>query len=623
MCGITGILYPAGAYPEERRSVIEAMANEMTHRGPDELSVVVESRVAFGFRRLSIVDVQHGHQPFYNADNTVMLICNGEIFNYRALREELQAKGHRFKTSCDVEVIVHLYEEYGAGFLNRLNGQFAFAIFDSRNNSLFLARDHFGICPLFYTQTNGLFIFASEIKAILKHPLIKREVNAACLDQVFTFPGPVSPVTLFRNIESLAPGHYMLVQDGQVNNSQYWDLVYPEDNGTAPEPESYYLEKLEALLLQSVRYRLNAEVPVGFYLSGGLDSSLIGALMKAVTPGVEYPAFSIGFPTDSEMNESIYQQQLISHLNAKGTTLMFDSRCVEQRMKQAVWAAECALKESYNTCSLALSGSVKQKGVKVILSGEGADELFGGYIGYRFDRQRANGSGLQDVEELLEEECRNKLWGDPDFFYEKNYFEFTGLKRSLYSGAMREHFRDFDAIENLAFNKTRIRNRHVLHKRSYIDFKLRLSDHLIADHCDRVTYANSVEGRYPFLDIDLVEFAKTIPPDMKLNGLVEKYILKKLAAKYIPHTIINRQKFGFIAPGSPSLLRSNTEWINDMLSYSQIRRQGYFDPEVVEFLKKRYREEGFRLNLPYESDLLIVVLTFNIFLELFNMPSFS
>ena len=622
MCGITGI-YDAKQRQPIDKSLLVTMANELTHRGPDELSCFIHERIGFGFRRLSIVDVLHGHQPFYNADESVVVICNGEVYNYRELRAELEGKGYRFKTNCDIEVIVHLYTEYGTSFVSRLNGQFAFAIFDKRDNSLFLARDHFGICPLFYTHFDGLFIFASEIKAILKHPLVKRVVNLEGLDQLFTFPGVVSPVTLFKDIHSLAPGHGMIVKGDQVNIFEYWDLDYPEESDLAVKSESFYAEQLEELLLKSVKYRLNADVPIGFYLSGGLDSSLVGALMKALTPDVDYPSFSIGFPADVEMNERKYQQIMINHLKGTNHEIMFDSAEVEKRLKQAVWASEGALKESYNTCSLALSEAVNKKGIKVILSGEGADEFFGGYIGYRFDKQRAGGNGVKDLEEQFEDEYRNRLWGDSDFFYEKNYYEFSGLKSDLYAAQLRGKFKNFDATKNLLFNKERIRNRHILHKRSYVDLKLRLSDHLIADHCDRVTNANSVEGRFPFLDINLVEFIKTIPPDIKLNGLVEKYILKKVAAKYIPESIINRQKFGFIAPGSPSLLTQNVEWINDLLSYDRIKKQGYFDPDVVESLKKQYSTKGFRLNLPYDSDFLIVILTFNIFLELFDMPDMS
>lgn len=610
-------------YSGEEESTIRAMANAMEHRGPDEFSCNIDGRISLGFRRLSIVDVHNGHQPFYSMDGSVMLICNGEIYNYKELREELRAKGYRFCTNCDVEVIVHLYCEYGTGFLPRLNGQFAFVIYDKRDESLFLARDHFGICPLFYTSVEDRLIFASEIKAIIKHPLVKREVNLQGLDQVFTFPGPVSPVTVFRNILSMPPGHCLVIRDGVQSLSQFWDLVYPEAGELTVKDEAFYMEGLESLLLQSVRYRLNADVPIGFYLSGGLDSSLIGALMKAVTPDVNYTSFSIGFPFDSDMNERRYQQQMIQHLGLENVEIAFGSGEVEQGLKQAVWASECPLKETYNSCSLALSRSVRDKGLKVILSGEGADELFGGYVGYRFDKQRSVHSGVKDLEQQLEDDCRNRLWGDHDFFYEKNYHEFSSLRHDLYAPGVREKFNGFNAVEKLVFNKERIRNRHVFHQRSYVDMKLRLADHLIADHCDRVAYSNSVEGRYPFLDVGLVEFVKNIPPDIKLNGLVEKYILKKVARKYVPDTIIDRQKFGFVAPGSPAILKKNIEWVEDLLSYERIKRQGYFDPDVVEHLKRTYRKEGFVLHLPFDSDLLIVILTFNIFLELFGMPDHS
>jgi asparagine synthase (glutamine-hydrolysing) len=619
MCGITGVLsFSKGSTINEQ--IITAMSNEMKHRGPDEFSCFIDGDIAFGFRRLSIIDLANGHQPFFSNDNSLVLICNGEIYNYLELREELEGKGYRFLTNCDVEVLVHLYHEYGRNFLHRLNGQFAFAIYDKRDNSLFLARDHFGICPLFYTSTDNAFIFASEIKVILKHPGVKRYVNMRGLDQVFTFPGLVSPETMFRDVLSVPPGNYVTVKDGGVEITEYWDLIYPEDAAEKAMTEDCCMEKLEDLLLKAVKYRLNADVPIGFYLSGGLDSSLIGAIMKKLTPEVDYTSFSISFPSDNDMNEMHYQQQVIKHLGLKNVLIQFDSSEVEKRLKQAVWSAESPLKETYNTCSLALSESVNRNGLKVILSGEGADEFFGGYVGYRFDKQRKEQQHIKEIEEQFEDNYRKKMWGDENFFYEKNYYEFNSIRKTVYSQAVKERFREFSATEKLAFNKERINGRHILHKRSYVDLKLRLSDHLIADHCDRVTYANAVEGRFPFLDINLVEFIKTIPPGIKLKGLVEKYILRKLAGKYLPDAIVNRQKFGFVAPGSPPLVKKNIEWINDLLSYDRIRRQGYFDAGVIEAMKKQYGTEGFRLNLPFDSDLLIVVLTFNIFLEMFQMP---
>src|SRR5690606_20749375 len=253
-----------------------------------------------------------------------------------------------------------------------------------------------------------------------------------------------------------------------------------------------------------------------------------------------------------------------------------------------------------NTCSLALSKKVRENDIKVILSGEGADEIFGGYVGYKFDESRKNSKNIKDITDFLECDVRSKLRGDAEFFYEKNYYEFQETTRALYSDSVNDRYNDFKCLTSLAIDKEKLRNRHILHKRSYADFKLRLSDHLIADHCDRATYANSVEGRYPFLDINLIEFVKLIPPHLKLNGLVDKYILKECSKKYIPEIIWSRQKFGFVAPGSPQLLRNNTEWVNDLLSYERIKKQGYFNADTVENLKRLYKSENFKLNLPFD-----------------------
>ncbi|MGO4294291.1 asparagine synthase (glutamine-hydrolyzing) [Chitinophaga sp. RAB17] len=624
MCGITGV-YNIGAPRQVERNVLQGMTDALAHRGPDDAVILTDDRFGFGMRRLSIIDVANGKQPFYSEDGAVVLICNGEIFNYRELRDELQQKGYRFTTLCDVEVIVHLYAEYKREFLHKLNGQFAFAIFDKRDNSLFLVRDQFGICPLFYGIFNNTLIFGSEIKAILAHPLAVKQVNLTGLDQVFSFPGMVSPVTMFKGIECLPPGHSLHIRNEAIQVKKYWDLDYPEEAHLyESHSEQHYVEQLEELLFQSVKLRLQADVPVGFYLSGGLDSSLIGAIMKKINPDISYHSFSIMFPelSDKQIDERRFQRMMSERLNSIHHEIPFNYMDIEKGLREAVFFAESPLKETYNTCSLQLSKSVNRNGIKVILSGEGADEFFGGYVGYRFDKQRINGGEVKGLEELLEEQIRQELYGEPDFFYELNQHELKESKQMLYSQRVNTAYADFDCLTKTVIDKTRIANRHVFHKRSYLDLKLRLSDHLIADHCDRVAYANSVEGRYPFLDINVVDFVRTIPPDVKMKDLVEKYILKRMAGKYLPEAIIDRQKFGFVAPGSPQLLQGNIEWIQDMLSYERIKRQGYFDADVVERLKKIYGKPGFRLNLPYESDLLIVVLTFNIFLDVFNMPDY-
>jgi asparagine synthase (glutamine-hydrolysing) len=258
--------------------------------------------------------------------------------------------------------------------------------------------------------------------------------------------------------------------------------------------------------------------------------------------------------------------------------------------------------------------------VKVILTGEGADELFAGYVGYRFDSLRSGSANSIDPDEAFEAEERQKLWGNRDFFYEKDYYALRSLKADLYGPAAVAQMAKFDPASGPLVNKARLRGRHVVHQRSYVDFKLRLSDHLLADHGDRVAYANSIEARYPFLDIRIVDFARRLPPALKLNDLVEKYIVRQVAHRYLPGAIAAREKFHFVAPGSPALLSQNIEWINDLLSFEKIKRQGYFNPHTVERLKQLYVKPGFKLNLPFDSDLLMIVLTFGIFLDLFGMP---
>jgi len=622
MCGIVGYFDLRG---EGRvvESIVRRMAEALIHRGPDSHGYFVDENAALGTRRLSIIDLATGDQPVFNEDRSLVLTCNGEIFNYRELRSSLEKKGHTFRSQTDIEVLVHLYEDDGVEFLNKLNAQFGLAIYDRVKRTLFLARDQFAICPLFYTVVDGFLIYASEIKAILAHPLVPREVNLTGLDQVLSLPGAISPQTLFRNIHSLPSGHYLTVKDGQVAVREYWDLQYPLlGEGSDGNPEQHYADRLRDLLEQSVRLRLQADVPVGFFLSGGLDSSLIAAMIQRVSPDVQRHSFSISF-SDQRICESQYQRLMSESVGSIHHEIPFNDADIAVRLSEAVYHSECPLKETYNTASLALSKETKQNGVTVVLNGEGSDELFAGYVGYRFDKRRPEGVKSQDLDTLLGNEIRAKLWGDEDLFYEKDDYSFREVKQALYSSQVSEQFSEFDCVNFPVINKERLRGRHPVHKRSYLDFKLRLGHHLIADHGDRMTMANSIEARYPFLDRDLVEFCTQIPPDLKLNGFNEKYILKRAAENLIPRQIVDREKFGFVAPGSPALLQQKIEWVEDLLSYDLIKRQGYFNPDTVEYLKRKYSKPGFQLNLTLEDDLLIVVLTFGLFLKLFELPNLN
>ena len=622
MCGIVGYLDLRDEGRIDRQRLVR-MADTIAYRGPDASGYFVGDNVGFGFRRLSIIDLHGGNQPIYNEDGSIVVICNGEIFNYLELKAELIRKGHSFATNSDVEVLVHLYEEEGSSFINRLNGQFAFAIYDRNKDVLFLARDHFGINPLLYTVADGLFIFGSEIKAVLAHPSVKREIDLTGLDQALSFPGLISPRTMVRGVNSLKSGHCITVRNGEVSVAEYWDLNYPKAGELAyDKPDHYYIDGLAELFFQSVKLRLQSDVPVGFYLSGGLDSSLIAAAIKRVSHNGRRHSFSIGF-ANKDLCETEYQRLMARHVNSAHHEIMFDESEILQRLSSMIFHCECPVKETYNTCSMALSNAAKSAGIKVVLTGEGADEWFAGYVGYRFDALRGEQTRNVEPAFILEEEARERIWGDRNILYEVNLTSLRSQNTELYSTRVNECFDEFHCLNHEVVNRERLAGRHPLHQRSYLDFKLRLSDHLLSEHGDRMALANSVEARYPFLDKDLVEFAVTMPVDLKLRGYDEKYALKQIAEKLIPRKVIEREKFGFHAPGSPYLLRQNDEWINDLLSYGRIKRQGYFNPDAVESLKTRYSQRGFTLNFPFESDFLNVVLTHGIFLDLFEMPSLN
>lgn len=615
MCGISGFVKFDKRVSEEEKRIIEKMNKTLFHRGPDEQDTMVFDNVALGFSRLSIIGLENGMQPLYNEDESVVLICNGEIFNYVELRKELTSKGHTFKTRSDIEVIIHLYEDMGMELLNKLNGQFAFSIYDKKKEMLYCARDHMGICPFYYTKVDNTFIYASEIKAILEHPKVKREVDTVGLDQVFTFPGLISPRTMFKNINSLENGHYLAIDDnGQISKHEYWDLVYPEgevmQNGKS---EEHYINQLEELFENSTRIRLRADVPMGLYLSGGLDSSMITMKVNELEPDMRKEAFSIDF-VESEISESPYQTLVANRSNSSLNKKTFYYQDISKRLKDVIYHCECPLKETYNTASLSLSASTRSKGIKSILSGEGSDELFAGYVGYRFDKMRAMDL-VQNHASEEEERLRKKIWGDESMFYESSFSELEQVKRGLYSSNLNDVFEEVNCLNHHVIDKEKLKNRDVISKRSYIDYKVRLVDHLVSDHGDRMALANSVEVRFPFLDKDLVEYSTQVPASLKLKDFTEKYILKEMASRFVPKEVVEREKFGFVAPGSPYLLQNNVEYINDILSYDQIKRQGYFNPDKIEELKNMYKQDGFTLNIPFESDLLITVITFGMLLE--------
>ncbi|AMV71108.1 asparagine synthase (glutamine-hydrolyzing) [Desulfuromonas carbonis] len=615
MCGITG--YFALDFATDCRDaavILPRMAAALVHRGPDGEGYFTGPEVCFGFRRLAIVDLEGGGQPHFNEDGSLVSICNGEIYNEPELRAELLARGHTFRSRSDVEVLVHLYEEYGDNLVDHLRGQFAFALYDRRARRFLAARDQIGICPFYYAIHQGQLLFASEIKALLQYPGFRPAIDPAGLDQILTFPGLASPQTMFQGVKSLPAGQLLRVASGRLEVQEYWDLDYPLAAEPAPSRDPALLcEELLATLTRAVERRLRADVPVGFYLSGGLDSSLVARLIQRLRPADHWDCFSIGF-AQAEIDEQAFQELALSGMDARRHLTVFDWQGIASRLPQVIRAAETPLKESYNTCSLALSAMVRDQGYKVVLSGEGADELFGGYVGYRLDRLRRP-APFPTPEQLLEGETRQRLWGDADFYYERDYHAFRELKGALYAPALAAALDTFESTGNPVLNRERLRGRDPFHQRSYIDFKLRIADHLLADHGDRVAMAHSVEGRYPFLDLDLIELVRGIQPRLMIAQGVEKALLKQTATDIVPPAIVNREKFAFVAPGSDYLLRHDRQFVLDYLSFERVKRENYFNPETVERLKEMALEEGFSLNQTFDNDLLMVVLTFSLFLE--------
>jgi asparagine synthase (glutamine-hydrolysing) len=614
MCGICGI-FDLKDNNRIDKNVLEKMNHKLSHRGPDGTAYYLDNTIGLGFSRLSIIDLIDGMQPMINEDKSLVLVCNGEIFNYRELKKDLEFRGHRFKTNCDVEVILHLYEEYGENFLKKLNGQFSFVLYNTKKKELLCARDHAGILPFYYTQVNGLFIFASEIKAILEHPYVMREVDLTGLDQVMSFPGIISPRTMFRNIYSLECGQLCLIKDGIKTIKQYWDLEYYEEEDKG---EKYYQETLEELLQDSIRLRLQADVPVGYYVSGGLDSSIIVSQGKKLEEQKTIQTYSVDF-LDNSISEGFYQEKMAKYVKSEHNRILVTNQDIIKYLEQVIYHSECPLKETFNVASFLLSQTVRSKGTKVILTGEGADELFGGYSEYVYDLFR----NKQITEsEIKESNIRKQLFGDETFFYEKNYASFTDVKKLFYSNALREEFANFDAYRNFVINKDRVDKLSHFNKRSYIDMKLRLSDHLLSEHGDRMAYANSVEARYPFLDKRVIEFSNRIPYRYKLKVYERKAILKDIYKNKIPEEIRRRPKFAFIAPGGSTIFKKDYEYIQDMISEERIRQQGFFNPKIVNKIRKSFLN-GNQVSIPYAGHIMMVILTFSIFTEVFHIKNFN
>lgn len=611
MCGICGMFNQANpARPD--RAVVENMLRAIRHRGPDGSRTLALDNVALGFNRLSFLDLEGGMQPIQNEDGTVSMICNGEVFNFAGLRRELEEKGHVFRTKTDVEVIVHLYEEEGPDFPKRLNGQFAIALYDDREKKLLLVRDQIGICPLFYTVYDGRVLFASEIKAILEYPGVPRKLNMKAVDQLMNFPGVVAPTTFFEGISALRGGHLLEITASGIRDVEFWDLRYPVEEG--PDlGEEYYAQTLREKLKEAIARRLVADVPIGFYISGGLDSSIVACYIGKFMLNSCY-SFSAEIGS-GELDESRFQQMVKECVGSTHYSTKVNEAELWENLSRVIYHAESAVKESYDVAAYLLSGLVRQSPAKAVLTGQGSDEFFCGYVGYMMDLFRNMQKGKMSPEEQA---ANALLWGDPYFRYERNHPEIRKIHRQLYSDNVRGEIENFSAWRESPIDIHKVEGLSSQKRRSYIDYKLRLSDHLLGEHGDRMFFAHSVEGRHPFLDAELLDFVTTIPDKYKLNGTNEKYILKKAGEGIVPQPILKRRKFPFQAPGMSAMVKRPSLG-PDFLRDELLKKYGVFDVNYVNQMKKAYQEENFQLMGAYEIDYLLIVMTVTMLCETYGL----
>jgi asparagine synthase (glutamine-hydrolysing) len=545
MCAIAGILNLAeGPVPTE--DGLRRMLAMVRHRGPDQFGIYLSDQVALGNARLSIVDLSGGQQPISNEDESLWIVFNGEIFNHIELRADLEAKGHQFATHCDTEVILHLYEEYGPECLSRLNGQFAIAIWSERDRSLFLARDRVGVRPLFYARAGGSLLFASEIKSLLTDPRVKAEIDPLWLDQIFTYWSPLSPRTCFRDIVDLPPGHYLVAKNGQVSVKPFWqpDFSSTAQGTTSKErPLADYVAEFHELLKDAARIRLRADVPVGAYLSGGLDSSAIAAIVRKL--GVSrLDTFSIAF-SDEKFDESKFQLEMAAYLGTKHHVVQATHNDIGNAFPDVIWHTEIPILRTSPVPMFLLSKLVRDQKFKVVLTGEGADEFLGGYD--IFKEAKVRRFWAQNPDSKWRAALLKRLYPDIDLnaagaSYLAAFFG-AGLKETAapdYSHGIRwrnTRFFSKDFSAALADQQAReqsaldypagFANWGDLEKAQFLEITTFLSQYLLSSQGDRVAMAHSVEGRYPFLDVRVVEFCNRLPARLKLRGLTDKFLLRQ------------------------------------------------------------------------------------------------
>ncbi len=613
MCGIAGIVH-FDASPVDRK-LVERMLATIRHRGPDACGVHVAGKVGLAHARLSIIDLEGGRQPMSNEDGSLWITFNGEIFNYVELRETLQAKGHRFVTRSDTEVILHAYEEFGQDCVQRFNGQWAFALWDARRQRMFLSRDRLGVRPLFFACVGSKFLFGSEVKAIFADPEATRELDPIGLDQVFTFWCPVAPRTVFREVCELPPAHNLVVSEGRLRLARYWQLEYRQAGSDSSEESA---EQALSLLSDATRLRLRSDVPVGAYLSGGLDSTITTALARRATSG-PLRTFSIAFE-DAEFDESEYQRVAVETLQTEHRTIRCRLEDIARVFPDVVWHAERPLLRTAPAPMYLLAGLVREEGFKVVLTGEGADEMFGGYDIFKEAKVRRFWAAQPDSDARAR--LLQRLYPylpnlrAQSLAYQKAFFHvraedlsspwFSHLPRWELTARLKVFFSDAVRAE-LAGRQTQADCLPLLPegfdrwppfcRAQWLETALLLPGYILSSQGDRMAMAHAVEGRFPFLDHRVAEFAAGLPPRLKMMGLDEKHLLKRAAARLVPLPVLARAKQPYRAPDAKCFVaasgtRNQHEhhgYVEELLSPRRLREDGMFQPEAVQRLLNKVK----------------------------------
>jgi len=605
MCGITGALDLTGSREFPIRQ-LQTMMDAIAHRGPDDENFHIEPGVALGVRRLSIIDIPHGRQPFSNENQSIWSIFNGEIFNYPELQKIISAD-HILKTYCDSELWPHLYEVYGESLFEQVKGQFAVTIWDRNNRTLLLGRDRVGIFPLYYTQVGNWLLWGSEIKALLASGIVTAEPDLKGIDYLFNFFCAGNERTFFKNIKLLKPGHFLKIKNGQIDIHEYWDLDFPnageEKFLNDPSP---LIDELDFLLHQSVKRRLRSDAPIASYLSGGLDSTLILDIASREN-GMPLPSFSIGFNKKTGPDERLQSQEAARFIGSSNTVLNLDVLKIGQVFPELILAAEGPVLDTSCAAMMELANEVHHQGYKVVLTGEGADEALAGYFWFKTQKvsqiikNLLGPTPLNLFSKLIKstiatrkntflnlENAVNGIRPAQQYMY-----EWVGLAREVfYSDTMWNDLKGHNPFSELNIKTERMKHWDPLNQSLYVGYKVMLAGLLMIAKGDRISMRSSVESRYPFLDEDLIEFCASLHPSYKLNKLKEKWILRQVAAKTLPPKIANRSKTMFRATLSHVFLGpQRPRWVDQLLSVESLKRTGYFDTSVV--LKERWMQTNF------------------------------